>query len=202
MGFIMHCCKSTDSGIRRIAMRAWILGVLLLCSMNASAEGIVFKVVSLGEDNGAILLDLLEDYHLTDTMLEALENGVPLTFNTHIDIEAEDKPLWALFQGSLVEKVITRQLRYHPLSEEFEVRDLTFNTHRRFATREAALLALGEFREIKVVNARRLSKGAYYQVRIQAEHDIGALPLPLRPRAYLSPSWHLSSKVYEWRLRP
>ena len=163
------------------------------------AASISYQAVAIGEEDGWIVLDLLQRYELSDTMEEALQNGVPLTFETEVVIDPEDAAFW---RSALVKKRIRRQLRFHPLAEEYEVRDLETETMRRFATRDAALLALGELKTRKIIPARTLRKGVFYLVRIQTTHDVGALPLPLRPRAYLSPSWHLSSKVYEWRLQP
>lgn len=176
--------------------------LLLFCSffaLSAQAASISYKAVAIGEEEGWIVLDLLQNYQLSDTMEEALENGVPLTFVTEIVIDPEDAAFWRSVLGK---KKIHRQLRFHPLAEEYEVHDVDTGTQRRFATRDAALLALGDLKEKKIIRADALQKGVFYLIQIQTVHDIGALPLPLRPRAYLSPGWHLSSKVYEWRLQP
>ena len=39
-----------------------------------------------------------------------------------------------------------------------------------------------------------------YTLAIRAKLDIEALPAPLRPVAYVSPSWRMSSGWYEWNL--
>ncbi|WP_456413213.1 DUF4390 domain-containing protein [Thiolapillus sp.] len=163
------------------------------------AAGISYKAVAIGEENGWIVLDLLQDYQLSPTMEEALDNGVPLTFETEVILDPEEASFW---HSALKKKKIRRQLRFHPLAEEYEVLDADTQVRRRFATRDAALVALGDLKGKKIIPARMLKNGVFYLVKVQTSHDIGALPLPLRPRAYLSPGWHLSSRVYEWRLQP
>ncbi len=181
----------------------WVRGcVLIFCGLLAAplhAASISYKAVAIGEEEGWIVLDLLQNYQLSDTMEEALENGVPLTFVTEVVIDPEDAAFWRSVLGK---QKIRRQLLFHPLAEEYEVHDVDTGSRRRFATRDAALLALGDLKEKKIIPADALQKGVFYLIQIQTVHDIGALPLPLRPRAYLSPGWHLSSKVYEWRLQP
>ncbi len=176
--------------------------VLVFCTLffvSAQGASISYKAVAIGEEDHWIVLDLLQNYELSDTMDEALENGVPLTFETEVLIDPEDASFWRSILG---QKIIRRQLLFHPLAEEYEVLDEETGLRRRFATRDAALLALGDLKGKRIIPASFLKKGVFYLVQIQTSHDIGALPLPLRPRAYLSPGWHLASKVYEWRLQP
>ncbi|MEJ2528926.1 MAG: DUF4390 domain-containing protein, partial [Gammaproteobacteria bacterium] len=62
--------------------------------------------------------------------------------------------------------------------------------------RDVAIAALGDIQGMPVIKHSQLEKGKIYRVGLRASLDIDALPLPLRPMAYLSPSWNLSS---EWR---
>jgi hypothetical protein len=39
-------------------------------------------------------------------------------------------------------------------------------------------------------------------VRLQVSLDIEALPLPMRPMAYLRRDWSISSEPWEWQLKP
>jgi hypothetical protein len=195
----MHCWKS---GVAEVAVIRTRLLLLLFCgffALSAQAANISYKAVAIGEEDDWIVLDLLQHYVLSDTMLEALENGVPLTFVTEIVIDPEDAAFW---RSALARRVVRRQLSFHPLAGEYEVLDLGAGTRRRFATRDAALLALGDLKGERIIRSSALDKGRFYRVSIQTFNDIGELPLPLRPKAYLSPGWHLSSKVYEWRLQP
>jgi hypothetical protein len=176
----------------------WLV-LLSLLPVAVLAAGIEYKAVSIAEAQGDIVADLLEAYHLTPTMVEALENGVPLTFVTRVVLAPDSSWPW---QSALAERELRRTLRYHPLAGSYEVQDSLTGRSRFFATREAALVALGDVKGWKILPASRLQHGKVYRVTIESWHDIGSLPVPLRPRAYLSPGWHLSSKTYQWRLEP
>jgi hypothetical protein len=196
MVFTILCWKNRKL---ELLSRWFVLAFCAMFFVSVQAASISYKAVAIGEEESWIVLDLLQDYQLSETMEEALENGVPLTFETEVLIDPEDASFWRSILGK---QQIRRQLLFHPLAEEYEVLDAETGKRRRFATRDAALLALGDLKGKRIIPAKALKKGVFYLVKIQTAHDIGALPLPLRPRAYLSPGWHLSSKVYEWRLQP
>jgi len=196
---ITHCWKNVLTEPLHLLLRLVLVGLLVLMGGNGTAAEITYKAVGIGEQEGKILLNIIEHYELTDTMIDALENGVPLTFVTEVMLEPEENHFW---ESALVEKRVERKLRYHPLAESYEVWDSLTDKSRFFATRDAALVALGDIKEWELVPADRLEKNRFYRVTVESWHDIGSLPLPLRPKAYLTPGWHLGSKVYEWRLQP
>ncbi len=199
MAFITLCWKKTDTETL-LNIRQKILLLVLLCVFSlAHGSGITFKAVSVGVDDGMVLLDIAEHYELSDNMLEALDNGVPLTFVTYINMQRQRSWLW---NKDLVELKVRKVLRYHPLSSQYRVDNLHTNVQQMFATRDAALRALGETRDLPLIQEQRLKPDRFYLVDVQTRHEIDALPLPLRPMAYVSPSWHLSSKVWEWQLKP
>ncbi|MBS1173864.1 MAG: hypothetical protein H6R12_2694 [Proteobacteria bacterium] len=57
-------------------------------------------------------------------------------------------------------------------------------------------------KDLTLVRADALDADQTYRVEMRVALDIESLPLPLRPRAYLSPDWNLSSEWSRWRLRP
>jgi hypothetical protein len=69
-------------------------------------------------------------------------------------------------------------------------------------TRDAALAALGEIQGLQLLDRARLDPEQAYEVQIRASLDIEELPLPLRPMAYLYPSWKHASKWTKWPLTP
>lgn len=193
------CWKKTECEIL-LNIRQKILLTIMLCSFGlAYAAGITFKAVSLGVDKGMLLLDIAEEYELSENMLEALEHGVPLTFVTRVNMQRRGSWIW---NKDLVQLEIHKKLRYHPLSSQYRVDSLYTDSRQMYATRAAALRALGEIRDLPLIEESLLEQGQNYLVDVQTQHDISALPLPLRPLAYVSPAWHLSSKVWEWQLTP
>ena len=53
-----------------------------------------------------------------------------------------------------------------------------------------------------IIERERLNLDREYLVRVDVSLDKEALPLPMRPMAYLKSDWSISSESWEWRLRP
>lgn len=179
---------------------------LLLCLVCALglpgqlfADDFQFERVSLDSGGEFVLLDAHIGYRLNETALEALENGVPLTFVIHIEVREQGAWIW---EEDLVELRLRNQVRFHPLSGLYELHDIGNNSRQNFATRNALLSALGEIRALPLVAKAQLQPDTRYNVRIHTYLDIEALPLPLRPLAHVTPSWHLDSDTWEQRLKP
>jgi hypothetical protein len=176
------------------------LTLLLLFSCTAlQAADFSFSRVLLSELDGQLTLDADISYALSDEAQEALQNGVPLTFVTHIEIR--DNAAW-IWQPDLIERRLRSTLTYHPLSALYELHQLDSGDTQQFATRDAALRALGELRALQLIPSSELRRGASYTVRLDTYLDLEALPLTLRPLAHLTPAWHLDSDPWEQSLTP
>ncbi|MCB1785948.1 MAG: DUF4390 domain-containing protein [Chromatiaceae bacterium] len=178
------------------------IAVLLLCCLPAAlfAEEVDFRRVALTlSEDGRILLDADITFDLNDTVSEALQNGVPLTFETHVQMRRADAWVW---EPDVVEHRLRTVLVYRPLSGLYELRNLIGDERLSFATRDAALRTLGNIVAMPVVERSRLDLDEEYLVRLEVRLDIEALPLPMRPTAYLQRDWWVASEPWEWRLRP
>ena len=178
----------------------------LLCSLltlafippAADAEFHVHKVeTSLVDDS--YYLDAQIDYGFSSAALEALDNGVPLTMEVHVQVRSADAWIW---DESLLDQRLRYRIHYKPLSERYQVTPLPGAGGRSFVTRDAAITALGEIHGLQLVGRQRLDPELDYEIHIKAALDTEELPLPLRPMAYLLPSWRLSSGWTSWPLQP
>jgi len=149
--------------------------------------------------DGQYLMDASIDYRFSDTAQEALHNGVPLTLEVHVQLRRKGAWIW---EEDVLEIKLRYQLRYQALAELYQVTDLQSNSQQSFATQAAALSALGHLRGVALIKQADLEKGKTYRLSVKTALDIEALPLPLRPTAYLTPSWNLASEWKEWLLRP
>lgn len=164
------------------------------------AKGVDFRRITLTlSEDGRILLDADIGFELNDTVSEALENGVPLTFETHVQLRRAEAWVW---EPDVVEHRLRTVLLYRPLSGMYELRNLQGDERLSFATRAAALRTLGNIVAMPVIERSDLDLDQDYLVRIDVKLDIEALPLPMRPMAYLKRDWWVSSDRWEWRLRP
>lgn len=177
-----------------------LLGLaLVLTTLWVMAQNLGIDKVSIRLDEGVYRLDAQIDYKLSEAAVDALDNGVPLTMQVHIQVRKDDAWIW---QSDTSEYRLRYVIRYHALSGLYEVSSQGSDHRRNFVTRDAALTALGELTDLPLIEASRLEPGETYSVEMRVDLDIEALPLPLRPLAYLSPSWNLSSGWTSWPLAP
>lgn len=188
-----------------LATRRLVLAVLLLALAGTPvgrvlAEALSFDevTITLSEDD-RILLDAQIGYELNETASDALENGVPLTFETHIQMREVGAWMW---QPDVVEFRVRNVLRYRPLSGLYEVRRVGSEDKQVFATRASALRFMGRIRDLALISRSELDLSREYLVRLRSYLDIEALPLPMRPKAYISSDWSLEAEPWEWQLRP
>ena len=178
-----------------------ILTLLAMVLTPAAVAARQFKVeeVHTKLEDGTYLLDARIDYRFSQEALEALDNGVPLTIEVHMQVRRVDAWIW---EDSVADIQLRYAIRFRPLAEQYEVYRLPGDTGRSFISREAAIAALGEIRGIQIVSKDRLEPDLAYLVYLKVELDIEELPLPLRPMAYLRPAWKLRSSWTEWPLTP
>ena len=124
---------------------------------------------------------------------------MPLTFEMRIQMRDVDAWIW---QKDIVEFRLRSVLRYRPLAALYEVRDLSGGDKQVFATRTSALRYMGRIRDLAIVKREKLDLKKEYLVRLEAYLDVEALPLPMRPKAYLSSDWNIEAEPWEWRLKP
>ncbi len=151
--------------------------------------------ISLRE--GVYHLDARLDVALAPQVVEALDSGVPLTFELRIEVEQKRTWLWDRSVASLLQRF---QLRYHALSQRYLLVNLNSGESRSFTARDSALAALGRIQALPLIDRDLLSEDGTYEVWLQARLDLDDLPRLLRTVAYLSPEWRLVSEWEIWRI--
>ena len=153
-----------------------------------------FVVRSAAIDAGALAARL--EWRPDARVLEALDNGIALQFD--IGLKAQGPANW-IGRSTLAAQTRHLQLRYFPLSRQYQLRDLDLNQARSFSSRALALAALEDLRlplpEWRVAGAAEL-----YRLQIALDRD--ALPGALRLPALLQPAWRLCRGEYAWPARP
>jgi hypothetical protein len=139
------------------------------------------------------------DYGFSEQALEALENGVPLTLEFQVRLQRQGSWFW---QSPQFENKLRFQIRYHAVAALYQLVNLGGGNRQSFATREAAIAALGEIHSLPIIKGSKLQPGEKYDLQMRVELDIDALPLPLRPEAYISPSWKLFSRWETCHIQP
>ncbi len=173
------------------------IGLALLLSHNAWATlSIRFAETTLVDK--VYHLDATLNFKLTEATIEALQNGVVLTFVLTIDVEKER---WYMWDNSIANLKQRYQLKYYALSEQYAIKYVNTGIQEVFPTLDAALTKMGNLTDFPLLDAHLLDEEGTYLVYLYAYLDIEALPAPLRPVAYFSSAWHLSSNKYVCLLR-
>ena len=200
----MHCLRNADSRRLRAVFRNGLTACCIALSVPAavpaapSSEDSGFRVRSANVrlEQGVYLLNASIDFDFSRESIEAMENGVTLTVLLDIEVFKQN----ALWDRKILERQTRFQVGIHALSKKYLVKALDSGESRSYRTFEEMAAALGVIDDMRLFNGAFLESAAAYRGRLRARLDIEALPSPLRPLAYVSPSWHLSGEWYEWPL--
>lgn len=185
----------------RIRLYRTLVALVWMCLVFPPAEADDLKVVAADTrlEGQVYLLDARIRYSLSRKALDALHNSVPLTLDLQIKVTREREWLWDPEVASLEQRY---QIRYQPLAEQYLVSNLNTGVVHGYRTLNSALSALGDIKGFPLLDYSLLDPGESYRAHLRVRLDIESLPAPLRPLAYLSSGWRLSSKWYSWRLAP
>ncbi len=175
--------------------------IILLCFYSRLALATEVKQVYVSLQDGQYLLSTEIDYQLTEKAKEALENGVQLFWTVHIKVLQQRDLFW---DKTLLDTAINYRLQYHALLNMYRVvivhpdsmKGDTYN----FSTLSAALDLMASLRNFPLLDKSRIEKESYY-IKIKANFEHNALPLPLQPISYINPQWYLSSDWTVWPLK-
>ena len=173
------------------------LGLLGLSNLVYGDFSISYAQTRLVEN--LYLLDAKLHYKLPEVPLEALQNGVTLTFVLTIIVERER---WYMWDEQIAVLKQRYQLKYHAFSKQYVLTYLNTGIQTTFSTLEAILIQLGQLEDFPLLDKHLVSENEVYWVHLQTYLDIESLPVPLRPIAYLSSQWRLSSNWYLCPLQP
>lgn len=181
------------------ACRKLLALLAILLAMPLHASDFFITGISTRLQENVYLLDAHVDYRFSEEALEALDNGVPLTFQLSIEIERKRK--WWL-DAEVANLQQRYRLQFHPLSHQYLLQNLNSGAFYAFQSLSAALDAMGTLHDFPLLDVQLIEKDEKYEVLLHAELDIESLPSPLRPLAYISPAWRLNSDWYTWSLTP
>ena len=186
--------------ITALIFSVFFLGIFIHHSLFAAEDKPGFSITSLQTlmQNRVYLLNANFHYQFSQEAIEALEHGVPLLILVDIEILTprwywSDKIIAELEQGYL--------LLYHALSESYVVHNLNSGTQNNFTSLKQAINSLNNIKELPILDANLLNPEKSYYLRVRTHLDIESLPVPMRPLAYISSDWSLSSDWYEWPLQ-
>ena len=127
----------------------------------------------------------------------AVDNGVPLVVLTEFAL-IKDGILW---NKTLLKHKNGQQLRYHSLSDRYVVEDLDVEEIDTYGSVTEALQSMGAFRSVVLPLPESMGMDAtQYTLSVRSRLDINKLPAALRPLAFFSPSWRLTTDWTSWQI--
>jgi hypothetical protein len=171
--------------------------MVLLIVATANAAGFKILRAETRLVKGVFLLDAEVDLEPSPAALDALKNSVPLTLILHTQVLRQRDWLWDEAVADIQQRF---RLEYHALAQQYVVNNLNNGVLNSFPTYYSATSYIGQVRDFPLLDRTLLSPDIYYYCRLRAELDVESLPAPLRPVAYLSSNWDLTSEWYLWSL--
>ena len=174
------------------------LVIILLCLSNFSfAKSVDIKFTHTYTENEIYFLDAVFDFKLTEEANEALLHGIPLQIHTKFQLRLKRNWLW---DKTISEKVVVVKLEHMPLTNNFLTININTGLRNSYSNLEAALNHINTISGLELFDQALLQVENSYIARIKTYLDIGSLPPPLRPQAYFSSEWDLSSEWFEWNV--
>ena len=190
--------KKTSRHLGPFAALAALVGLLCAGALQAQETSPEIRNASTSLDAGVWYLAARIDYRLNRDTLDALQSGIPLTFD--LQVEVTENRNWL----PDVEVAALRQyfeLSWQPLSRGYLVRNKNSGDQRAHTTLFAALNDLGRITALPLVDAALIEEDKDYQARLRAVLDQQQLPGPLRMLAFWDDDFTLESEWYRWNLR-
>lgn len=184
--------------MRRTIFNLTALTILVFCSAalaNNDSE-IYIKHAELVQNQQISFLNARVDYYLNDDIIEALNNGITLTFSATLVITENRNWLW---NKRLATYVFPYRIKFHTLSQTYQVIDATNNRKQVFSGLTPALHALGTVSDL-TLNNFSIDSTKKLSAKLGVSINIETLPLPMRPLAYVTPNWHIQINSYQWPL--
>ncbi|HDZ15764.1 MAG TPA: DUF4390 domain-containing protein, partial [Methylophaga aminisulfidivorans] len=163
--------------------------ITLWLLMQSTANAAIFSVNNpiVSRIGNGYVLSAQISYPLTPRVIEALQNGVPITFFQELKL-IDAFPLIGNFwqwETTLWEQIIRYQLRYHALSEQYVLESLDTKHQQSFPSLTGALAALGKISKMPLP-PKFTSSTEDLLLEIRSGLDLNALPTPMRPGALIS----------------
>lgn len=201
-----QAANATATGLRSIAAFA-VFCVAPTAAIHAQVEtadvaeappGFVIRTAFTDLVDGTHHLYADIDYGLGEKALEALQNGVPLTFEVEVRVIRQRRWIWDKTEHTIHQQY---RLEYLPLSDRFVLHNVNAGTQSTYTTLQSAASELGRISDMPVIDDAALDTDSPYQVRLRVRLVVEAFPAPMRWVTIAFPGWRLASDWYAWTLR-
>lgn len=190
--------STTPCWLKRFSLA---LGIFIVCLLSAlpaqAAEGIVVRRLAANIEDGALEISTRYQTTLPPPLQDALQQGVPLTFQLTFELTRPRTSAWWLQVKTLFEPTATLSFKlvYYRLTNRYRVAIGGLATN--YGSLNEALSAVGSIAGWRVMDLSSWSRDNQRDLRgrVRLALDIGQLPRPFQLNALGSRDWALES---EW----
>jgi len=185
---------------RSLLQRFLVTGLLVLCTglgqVQAAENSIRFQEFSIQiQPPKQLVTSLKLDYDLSDYLREGLLNGLTLQNETRFTLEWHNTWWWNT-QKPLV--VVKTELKYHPLSQQYQVVREDNKQNWNFPNLPAALEQLGTLSDYRLPAVPEDAWGDNAAIFVTATLTQQSLELPLKLKSLFSDRYSLESDGVLW----
>ena len=191
--------KTRLSVLLRWMTACWVMALLAIPITPAAAEdGISFNEFSIQSTNGnnkQLVANMQLDYDLNSYLRNALLNG--LTLENEISFELQWHNAWWFNDSKKIDN-IKAELKYHSLSQHYQLLRLDTGEHWNFPSLASAL---GQMGKISQHNLPTLPGNAFHNnaaIFVTATLKPKSLELPLKIQSLFSDNYSLDSEGVMW----
>ena len=176
-----------------------VLTGLVICS-NPARAGFVIENLVYRSEPSQLVVNISTRLALNDTIEDALRRGIDLQFDLELSLQRHRLLIWNEQISKHAENII---LRYHALSNRYLILDENQEQLSSFTDINQALEHFDELGPYTIMLPAKFEPraNAAYYIAARIRLNIEALPLPLRPSAYLSSNWRLNSTWILWQVQ-
>jgi hypothetical protein len=174
------------------------LALSALLPLGATARDVVIDSAIAVVEDGYLRVDAKATISVNDDVAEALNNGISLVFIAQTKL-LRSRPFWV--DETIAQSRHVFVLSRHALSDRYTLTEIAGKPAQTFKTLAEATAALGDLPRVLVLSAIRAGPEENYLGRFRLSLSVEDLPAPMRPLAYVSPGWWLSSGWYRWTFK-
>lgn len=178
--------------------KRYTLGLLFLVVMVVlvKADGFNIREYRAKIQNNVITLDARLDFQLSETIIEALHNGIDLELLTSVALY---RPRAWRKDKRLVQWQQMQILKYHSLTDRYLLDVPGSGAPRSFATLNLLFADLSAYHFQRNLSTSLFEQGQKTaRVKLKIAVNRAALPAPLRVLSYVLPQWRNSYDESDW----
>lgn len=174
----------------------------LVASTLCYADGeITILNVTDYQQNKQLLINSESRFNLPNTVIEAINHEIPLTFTTKIEMTEKSSVLGFSYQRSRSYIQYNTEVYAYGVNRKYALYNFRNKKTRTFKTLEEALTTLATLQAFPIASLSELHPKQDYTLRMRISLDHWKLPAPLILQALFTPHWQLDSQWFETSLQ-